>query len=242
MNEMAFNNTSRNRNVLSLFVIAFLALVTLEQATAAGDPKRGAIVFRNCVACHSVEPGRHMTGPSLANVFGKKAGTVEGFRRYSDALRHAGVVWNEQTLDRWLKNPSEYIPRNDMAFPGIRERQMREDLIAFLRAVSEDKAPLAEIQGGGMMMGGRMPNLKKAAVSEQVKSIRHCGDTYFIATMTGEDIKIWEFNLRFKTDSSDDGPLPGKPVLIGAGMRGDRASIIFSVPDEISAFIMESCQ
>ena len=53
--------------------------------------------------------------------------------------------------------------------------------------------------------------------------------------------KAWEFNLRFKTDSSDVGPEPGNPVIIGAGMQGDRASVVFASPGEISSFIKQSC-
>jgi len=54
--------------------------------------------------------------------------------------------------------------------------------------------------------------------------------------------RVWEFNLRLKTDASALGPPPGKPVIVGAGMQGDRASIVFSSPDEISSFIKESCE
>ena len=53
--------------------------------------------------------------------------------------------------------------------------------------------------------------------------------------------KVWEYNLRLKTDSSDLGPHAGKPVIIGAGMQGDRASIVFAAPGEISRFICETC-
>ena len=49
------------------------------------------------------------------------------------------------------------------------------------------------------------------------------------------------FNLRLKTDSSKLGPLPGNPVVVGAGMQGDRASIVFASPKEISGFIKQSC-
>jgi len=52
---------------------------------------------------------------------------------------------------------------------------------------------------------------------------------------------FWEANLRFKTDSSDAGPAAGKPVIMRAGMMGDRASVFFAAPDEISAFIKHRC-
>ena len=88
------------------------------------------------------------------------------------------------------------------------------------------------------MMGGGAPvDLKRADADSIVASMTHCGDTYTLETASGETHKIWEFNLRLKTDSSVRGPEPGKPVLIGAGMRGDRANIVFATPAEISGFI-----
>lgn len=203
-------------------------------AQTQGDAKQGARAFQTCAACHSLEPGRNLTGPSLANVLGRKAGTVPGFQRYSDALKRSGTVWNEQNLDAWLKEPEKFIPGNDMAFPGIKDDKARRDLIAYLK--SADTTP------GVRLMGPRMPNLKKAKPDSIVKSVRHCGDTYFVSTEDGKTDKIWEFNLRFKTDTSEIGPAPGKPVLIGAGMRGDRAAIIFSLPAEIGSFIKEQCE
>ena len=61
-------------------------------------------------------------------------------------------------------------------------------------------------------------------------------------TNDGKSNKVWEFNLRLKTDSSALGPQAGKPVIVGAGMQGDRASVVFAAPAEISGFIKELCQ
>jgi len=52
---------------------------------------------------------------------------------------------------------------------------------------------------------------------------------------------FWERNLRFKTDVGDEGPLKGAPALVGAGMMGDRADVIFAGPEEISGFITRQC-
>jgi len=211
-------------------------------AADAGDPKRGATAFQACMACHSVKPGEHLTGPSLAHIWNRKAGTVEGFLRYSDALKHTDVVWNEATLDKWLADPEQFVGGTNMTFPGLRESKDRQDVIAYLRAVSEGKAPSAEPRRGGMMMQSGKANLKKAPPAGQVVSITHCGDTYAVKTADGKTNKVWEFNLRFKTDSSKDGPFPGKPVIVGAGMQGDRASVVFASPGEISSFIEQSCK
>lgn len=217
-----------------------------ETAVAAGDPGHGARVFQTCMACHSVKAGEHLTGPSLSNVWNRKAGTAEGFSRYSPALRGANVVWNESSLDKWLTDPQQFIPGTSMTFPGFRNARDRADVIAYLKAVSENKAPAVQRQGG-MMGGGMMgmqstrPNLRNAPPEGRVTALSYCGDTYTVRTADDKTQKVWEFNLRFKTDSSQNGPLPGKPVIIGAGMQGDRASVVFAAPGEISAFIKQVC-
>ena len=227
-----------------LCVIALVLWITLAtgRSFAAGNPARGAKVFQACAACHSVKPGEHMTGPSLARIWNRKAGTAGGFLRYSDAMKRSGIVWNDATLDKWLADPEQYISGNSMTFPGLRESKDREEVVAYLKAVSEGKAPAAEPRRGGMMMRTDKANLKKASPAGQVVSINHCGDTYTVKTADGKVNKVWEFNLRFKTDSSKDGPSPGKPVIVGAGMQGDRASVVFTAPGEIGGFIKQSCQ
>jgi len=230
------------RGLASATLLAVLALATGNDAAAAGDPKRGAQVFQACMACHSMKNGEHLTGPSLARVWNRKAGTVEGFQRYSDALKRANVVWSEATLDGWLANPEQFVAGTNMTFPGVRESKDRQDVIAYLRAVSEGKAPSAEPRRGGMMMQSGKVDLKKAPPAGQVVSVSHCGDTYTVKTADGKTNKVWEFNLRFKTDSSNDGPLPGKPVIVGAGMQGDRASVVFAAPAEIGSLIKQTCR
>jgi cytochrome c len=212
-------------------------------AQAAGDAEAGAQLFRNCAACHSLAPGRHMTGPSLAGIWERRAGTVDGFVRYSQALKSAEVVWNAGNLDAWLADPAAFIPGNFMKFPGIKDANARTNLIAYLQtAGSHAAAPEAE---GGGMMGGMMsadvPPLKDVDPGQQVTAIRYCGDTYTVTTADGQTMPYWERNLRFKTDSSAAGPPPGRPALMPAGMMGDRASVIFAAPAEISAFIEAKC-
>ncbi len=216
-------------------------LAAAHAAIGAGDAKRGAQVFRACMACHSVVEGEHLTGPSLAHVWNRKAGTAEGFQRYTDALKRAALTWNETTLDKWLANPEALVKGTSMTFPGIKQPKDREDVIAYLRARSEDKAPAAA-KGGGMtgMQRGK-PDLHNAPAEGRVTALTHCGDTYTVETADGKSQKVWEFNLRFKTDTSKLGPAPAKPIIVGAGMQGDRASVIFASPKEISEFIKVDC-
>lgn len=203
-----------------------------------GDSARGAQIFPACRACHSLDPGRNMTGPSLAGIWGRKAGSLESFERYSPALKASGIVWNEKTLDAWLKSPAEFIPDNRMTFPGIKGDKVRADLIAYLRAVSQGQHVPGEKRD---QEAAAFPPLKKLPPAAQVKSIRYCHDTYHVTTGDGTTLDFWEPNLRFKTDSSDRGPVAGAPAIIGAGSMGDRASIIFADPDEISTAIKRAC-
>jgi cytochrome c len=243
--EIRMTNGELPRGVLRHGAVV-LALVSpllsgLDRASAAGDPERGAQAFRACLACHSLEPGQHRTGPSLAGVFGRKAGTAEGFRRYSPALKAADVVWNQATLDVWIADPQAFIPGNRMAFRGLPDAQARADLIAYLAQAEHQDA--RGHQGGMMGMGTLdMPDLKTLGPEHQVTAISHCEDTYEIATADGASEPLWEMNLRFKTDGSELGPEPGKPIIVGAGMMGDRASVVFASPKEISPFVREECR
>jgi len=214
--------------------LALLLMLAAGGAFAAGDAQRGARAFQACAACHTLEPGRHMTGPSLAGIWGRKAASDSGFQRYSEPLKRSGIVWTEANLDRWLANPEGGVPGNLMLFQGVRDEQARADLITLLRAVAEGKAPRAA-------QARALPDQKKAPPGATVAAIRHCGDTYFVTNGANETRPFWDFNLRFKTDASPSGPAPGKPVLVGQGMQGDRAQVVFSRPAEISAFIREGC-
>src|SRR5436190_683640 len=77
----------------------------------------------------------------------------------------------------------------------------------------------------GMNLGSGLPDLKQANADLRVKAIGYCGDTYTVTTAGGRTRKFWEFNLRFKTDSSAHGPTKNEPVFVGQGMQGDRAQI-----------------
>ena len=210
------------------------ALAGAGAAGAAGDKERGARAFRVCTACHSLEPERNLTGPTLSGVWGRKAGARDDFLRYSPALKNSGLVWNEQTLDRWLRNPEALVQGSFMQFDGVKDDRARADLIAFLKAASEPGSPLA----------GKprpFPDLKSAPPGARIAAIRHCRDSYYVTNGAGETRPFWEFNLRFKTDASASGPRPGSPVMVGQGMQGDRAQVVFSHPGEISRLIREAC-
>jgi len=220
--------------VWQFWIVAGITTSVSFAAHNEGDVTKGADMFRQCLACHSLQPGEHLTGPSLAGIFGQKAGMAEGFGRYSEALKNSGITWDADTLDRWLNNPTEFVPGNNMIFPGIPEESARQHLIAYL----ESSATNTMAADSGQQ---RLANLNEPTPRQRVTGLRYCGDAYYVTLAAGGTYTFWEFNLRFKTDSSKYGPRSGEPAILRAGMRGDRASIIFADPTEISTFIRKDC-
>ena len=121
---------------MRLLVAAIAGTLLAHPANGADLAKGDQLFFAFCSRCHSLEPARHLSGPSLAGVLGRKSGTAEGFQRYSDALKSANLVWDEQTLDAWITDPQALIPGNQMHFPGVPDPQRRQDLIAYLKSVA----------------------------------------------------------------------------------------------------------
>lgn len=118
-------------------------LAALPAPWNAGDLENGRRVFARCRACHTItEGGPNMTGPNLHGVFGRVAGSKDGFN-YSPALREAGFTWDAEHLDHWLENPREFLRGNKMSFAGIRDAEDRRDLIAFLKVETGYTPPAA---------------------------------------------------------------------------------------------------
>jgi len=212
----------------------FFCLLGSSGFAAEDDVALGARAFRACAACHSVEANRNMTGPSLADIWNRKAGSVSSFPRYSDAMKSSDVIWNEKTLDGYLENPAQFMPGNHMTFPGIPDEKVRKGIIAFLKQPNGAQAgkpgdqKTAQPQMGGMSgMQRGVPNLKIVEASSRIRTITYCHDTFKVTTVDEKTRDFWERNLRFKTDSSEEGPDKDAPAIVNAGMMGDRASIIF---------------
>jgi len=232
--------------VYAIAVTVFLQfLFSASVAFSEANSARGQRVFGACAACHSLQPDQSMTGPSLAGLWNRKAGSLTSFSRYSSALQSANIVWDDKTLDEWINDPQHLVPGNEMTFAGIKDARERADLLGFLKDATQPGASVA--QGGqmggmgGMMGGGRVPNLKHLDPENRVQAITYCKDTYTITTANGKTRKFWERNLRLKTDASGDGPEKNAPALVRAGMVGDRADVIFADPSEIVSFIVNKC-
>lgn len=122
--------------------LASLLLLALAAAPpAAGqDAAAGQRVFNQCRACHTInQGGRNMVGPNLHGVVGRRAGSVEGFR-YSRPMHEKHeqhFTWTEENLRAYVRNPKEVVPGGSMSFPGLRNEQQLNDLIAYLKQQSQ---------------------------------------------------------------------------------------------------------
>jgi len=94
-----------------------------------GDANRGETIYQACQDCHSLD--KNDVGPRHRGVFGRKAGSLSDYD-YSQALKSANIVWNEETLDKWLTDPQALVPGAKMFF-HLDNPQDRADVIAYLK-------------------------------------------------------------------------------------------------------------
>jgi cytochrome c len=115
--------------------LAALGLALAPAAAPAADPAdlaHGEKIWGKCRACHTLEPGgRHKVGPNLAGVFGRPAAALDDYN-YSDAMRRSGIVWTEETMDKFLAATQDYLPGTKM-YGGLAVEDERRDLIAWLK-------------------------------------------------------------------------------------------------------------
>lgn len=119
------------KTLLCALLPALLAAAPLAAAPT-GDAGRGAAIYQRCQACHSLE--RNRTGPRHCGLFGRPAGGVPDFPGYSAAMKGSGIVWDRESLDRFLADPLGTVPGTRMGYAGVKDPQERADLIAFLAA------------------------------------------------------------------------------------------------------------
>ena len=113
-----------------------VATTALPAAAQSGDAAAGERAYRQCAACHSVEPGQNRAGPHLHGIVGRQAGTVERFR-YSRAMREADIVWDDAALTAYLTDPRGYLPGTSKTF-RLRRPEQVPDLLAYLNSLRDN--------------------------------------------------------------------------------------------------------
>lgn len=108
--------------------------VDFETLFASADPAAGERLWRQCSACHALEPGRQGTGPTLYGVVGRDKGAIAEFR-YSAAMLAAEGDWSPENLYRFIENPRGYLPGTTMAYSGMRRSEDRANLIAYIDSI-----------------------------------------------------------------------------------------------------------
>ena len=119
-----------------LYAFVLGCAVALTSGAMAAEAAKGKRVFNKCKACHSLQAGKKRVGPDLAKLFGRKAGTVKGYR-YSKAMKKSGITWDEKTLDEYLTKPRKMVKGTKMAFPGLKKKADRDNLIVFLKEATK---------------------------------------------------------------------------------------------------------
>ena len=126
---------------------AVLAALFMAAGFAQGyaqDAAAGEKVFVVCKACHQTgDRAKNAVGPVLNGLFGRKAGSVEGYV-YSDANKNSGITWDEATFTTYIKDPKAKIPGTKMVLPGIKDEQRIKDLIVYLHTFDKATVKLAQ--------------------------------------------------------------------------------------------------
>jgi cytochrome c len=136
--EIMLSPAARPARVFLMMILSGIACVlsslsALPQAPQGTDGVSGQLAFNNaCRTCHIVREGDNRLGPNLHGIVGRKAGSLPDYA-FSSAMKEAGFVWDAEKLDRFIANPDEVVPGNNMKpYGGLPSSEERKKIIAFL--------------------------------------------------------------------------------------------------------------
>jgi cytochrome c len=115
-----------------LAAAAVTIFFALASPSAAADVNHGKVLFESCAACHSERPDA--LGPSLKGVVGRKSAALEDFR-YSNPMKRADLIWNEDNLRDYIKDPQAKVRGNRMPYSGLADSKDVDDVIAYLKTL-----------------------------------------------------------------------------------------------------------
>jgi cytochrome c len=114
------------------------AMLTMTPGARAQDAAAGEQVFHECMPCHRIGEGaKNLLGPELNGLDGRHSGSVPSYS-YSEANKKSGIVWNEESFEKYIKNPRAVVPGTKMIFPGIQDAKQIHDLWAYLKQFGPD--------------------------------------------------------------------------------------------------------
>ena len=180
---------------------AATAIAALAPAAKAGDAAAGEKVFKKCAACHAVGEGaKNKVGPELNDIFGRVAGSLEGFK-YSNAMKESGITWDAETLTAYLKDPKGYIPKNKMSFAGLKKDEDIDNVLAYLMTFSADAgkeamAAPAEAPATQTASAEEKPAMdEKPAMAMADEGMKSKGKFGLGRLATADEVAAWDVNV-----------------------------------------------
>ena len=131
-----YNSVRQRKQVQLIAALSGVACLLSSSSAlpqAATEPASGQLAFNNaCRTCHLTREGDNRLGPNLHKIVGRKAGSLPDYK-YSSSMKEADFVWDEAKLDRFIANPDEVVPGNNMKpYGGLTSKDDRAKIIAFL--------------------------------------------------------------------------------------------------------------
>ncbi|MBN9672575.1 c-type cytochrome [Roseibium aggregatum] len=180
--------------------VSIAALPVVAGAAFAGDAAQGEKVFKKCRACHAVGEGaKHKVGPELNDVFGRTAGSIDGFK-YSKAMIAAGnegLVWDETTMATYLEKPKAMIKGTKMAFAGLKKDDDVANVIAYLATFSSAAAAKEEEQSSAAPAADAETQTASADQPAAPVSATRDGGVFGLGREAlPEEIAAWDIDIR----------------------------------------------